>query len=126
MPRFVILLHETPPGAERGTHYDLMLEADGVLRTWAIAAPPRFDTPQPALPLADHRLAYLEYEGPLSGDRGQVTRWDQGEYRIAEENRTHLLIELAGTKLNGALGFDRSPTSDAWELWYLPLPDAET
>ena len=36
MPRFVVLLHETPAGYSRGTHFDLMLEYGEALRTWAL------------------------------------------------------------------------------------------
>src|SRR5687768_14660009 len=84
MPRYVILQHITPPEAERGTHYDLMLEQDGKLVTWAIPEPPRAGLRTSATKLSDHRLAYLDYEGPISGDRGEVRRVDVGEYEFSQ------------------------------------------
>src|SRR5204862_462785 len=72
MPRFVILEHDHP---ER--HWDFMLEAGPVLRTWRLAkAPDATGIRIAAQPLGDHRALYLDYEGPLSGARGTVTRWD--------------------------------------------------
>ena len=58
MPRFVILEHDHP---ER--HWDLMLEANGVLRTWRLHAAPELGNTVVATPSFDHRLAYLDYEG---------------------------------------------------------------
>ncbi len=104
MPRYVILLHEVSPGAGpaatggRGTHWDLMLECDGVLRTWALAEIPVGNGHTVAERLPDHRLAYLEYEGPVSGNRGHVTRWDAGDYQFAAESSQRLEIRLSGTR----------------------------
>ena len=73
--RFVILRHDMPASAPRATHWDFMVESgEGVLRTWALEREPAAKVDIPALALADHRLAYLEYEGPVSGDQGHVTR----------------------------------------------------
>jgi len=80
MPRFVILRHETPPGYHRPPHWDFMLEADGVLRTWALPEKPARGLALTVEAIADHRLSYLEYEGEVSGDRGRVARWDWGTY----------------------------------------------
>ncbi len=76
MPRFVVLEHDHPV-----LHWDLMLEAGEGLRTWRLASTPFGETwAIAAEPLPDHRLAYLEYEGPVSGNRGHVKRWDTGEF----------------------------------------------
>lgn len=89
-PRFVILRHELPPGAERGSHWDLMLENRGILLTWELPELP--PGPLPASferlgirRLPDHRIAYLDYEGPVSNDRGTVKRVDFGEYQLTEK-----------------------------------------
>jgi hypothetical protein len=94
MPRFVILEHDRPE-----LHWDLMLESGSALRTWRLAAPPQ--TPGEriaATALPDHRLHYLDYEGPVSGNRGTVKRWDTGHYEqavpvLALELRLHLFGE---------------------------------
>jgi len=76
MPRFVILEHDHP-----SLHWDLMLEAGDVLQTWRLANPPEVgSSPIDAMALGDHRIAYLEYEGPVSGNRGAVRRWDAGVF----------------------------------------------
>ena len=98
MPRFVILRHDD----SRGVHFDLMLEAHGVLKTWALPEPPRPGVEIQCEALGDHRLAYLDYEGPISGDRGSVVRWDRGEYAVGEQSETRWVITLAGQKLAGS------------------------
>jgi hypothetical protein len=103
MPRYVILMHELPDGHERSTHWDLMLESGDTLRTWAFSVQPAADMDCQADELADHRLAYLEYEGPVSENRGRVTRWDQGEYRPLVETPDALAVDLHGSKLRGRL-----------------------
>ncbi len=75
MPRFVILEHDHP-----ALHWDLMLEAGDVLRTWRLAAPPMNSHAIEATALGDHRHMYLDYEGPVSGNRGSVRRWDAGAF----------------------------------------------
>jgi len=102
MPRFVILRHETPNSARGPVHWDLMLEQGTVLRTWALAEEPSAGRDIAASQLPDHRLAYLDYEGPISGDRGSITRWDAGEYQPVSESADELHITLAGRKLIGA------------------------
>ena len=89
MPRFVILRHEMPPGSERRTHWDFMLEREDVLWTWALPQPPSEGRAVPAIRLADHRKAYLDYEGDVSGARGRVERFDQGDFDILDVRRDH-------------------------------------
>lgn len=91
MPRFVILSHDWPQ-----PHFDLLLEADGVLKAWRLDREP-LQFPVKAESNCDHRLMYLDYEGALSGDRGSVKRWDHGEMIWLGEHD----FELQGTRLNG-------------------------
>lgn len=97
MPRFVILWHETPAGAARPAHYDLMFEAVGVLWTWAVERLPRLGESVAATRLADHRLDYLDYEGPIAGNRGTVRRVDAGMYQELPAEPGSLAVSLAGT-----------------------------
>jgi hypothetical protein len=106
MPRFVILRHDMPPGSARPTHWDLMLEYQGMLRTWALRQPPSSGCELTAEELPDHRLAYLDYEGEVSGNRGRVTRWDAGTYEIVSQ-APELRIALRGEKLIGEMTFSR-------------------
>ena len=92
MARYVILTHDHP-----FPHWDLMLEAGGVLRTWRLLSEPGPGRVVWAERLADHRIAYLEYEGPVSGGRGSVARWDYGTY-ARQTNGNRLRIALQGTR----------------------------
>ena len=96
MPRFVVLTHDHP-----FLHWDFMLEQGASLRTWRLSAEPNSGREISAEPLPDHRLEYLDYEGPLSGDRGDVTQWDRGEYELIEESQDKLSLQLHGEKLKG-------------------------
>jgi hypothetical protein len=95
VPRYVILEHDHP---ER--HWDFMLESGDVLRTWRLAAPPRPGAAVPAEPIFDHRRVYLDYEGPVSGNRGTVTRWDAGTFSW-EEAGEGVAVRLEGARLRG-------------------------
>src|SRR5207302_2061900 len=99
MPRFVILLHETPAGYSRGTHYDLMLERGEALQTWALERLPAEGETVSAERLPDHRASYLDYEGEVAGGRGRVTRIDGGEYEIVSETAPKLIVQLRGRTL---------------------------
>src|SRR5207253_10100415 len=78
VPRFVILEHDHPE-----LHWDLMLEVGDVLWTWRLCGDP--ETVGEAIPaqrIGEHRLLYLDYEGPVRGGRGTVRRWDAGTYEM--------------------------------------------
>ena len=96
MPRFVILEHDHP-----FLHWDLMLESAGVLRTWRLLQQPRTGVDIQTESLSDHRLEYLDYEGPVPGDRGRVTRWDAGEFEIDEQTPSALKLRLDGQRIQG-------------------------
>jgi hypothetical protein len=114
MPRYVILRHETPAGFERPTHWDLMLEREGVLVTWALAEAPAIGKTISAEKLADHRLPYLDYEGPVSQGRGTVTRWDAGEYLAEKTGPEDWIVRLIGGKLRGKVALGKVPASDTF------------
>jgi hypothetical protein len=96
MPRFVVLEHDHPH-----RHWDLMLEAGAALRTWRLAAPPAPGLAVAAEASFDHRPVYLDYEGPVSGGRGSVVRWDAGTFAIEEESQERFVLRLEGGRLRG-------------------------
>ena len=104
MPRCAVLIHDSP----RGLHYDLLLETGDVLRTWALPQAPDATAEMTREALPDHRLHYLEYEGPVSDRRGTVTRWDTGTYELRRLDKDELTVELAGEKLAGQALLKRS------------------
>lgn len=108
--RFVILHHEV----HGGEHWDLMLERNGVLLTWQLdhEPPTPSDLPMQATRLNDHRLAYLDYEGPVSRDRGHVRRVDAGTVTFEELTDSRVVFTLDGNRLSGT--FTLRATADAW------------
>jgi hypothetical protein len=117
MPRYVILQHETTGGQ----HFDFMLEMRGTLKTWSISQPPLRGVEMGAEPLPDHRLAYLDYEGPISGGRGTVTRWDRGTYEVEYQSETELNLRLKGEKLIGKARLEQNPKIKTdWVFSFLP------
>ncbi|WP_165066208.1 DNA polymerase ligase N-terminal domain-containing protein [Paludisphaera rhizosphaerae] len=102
--RFVLLEHQWI-----GVHWDFMLERDGVLKTWALDAPPAPGPEREARHLPDHRTAYLEYEGPVSQNRGWVRRIDEGVYTSIEWGEDLVHVRLEGRQLVGELRLTNRP-----------------
>src|SRR5713226_7275015 len=107
MPRFVILQHDHPE-----LHWDLMLQAGEILRSWRLAQAPGIPGEAiVATAIGNHRPMYLDYEGPVSGGRGQVVRWDSGIYgeetpgSVCSEER--VVVRLQGKRLHGTAVLDR-------------------
>ncbi len=90
MARFVILRHDVSSGLDRTEHghFDWMFEIGSALRTWAtdVVAIDALQTWVDAAALADHRTAYLDFEGEISGDRGRVSRVALGTFELTENS----------------------------------------
>jgi hypothetical protein len=84
-------------------HWDLFLESGGILRGWRLASPPAPGVEVAAEATFDHRLAYLDYEGPVSGNRGHVTRWDGGIFTWVESVTGRIVARFDGGRLQGML-----------------------
>jgi DNA ligase D-like protein (predicted 3'-phosphoesterase) len=107
-PRFVVQLHDAT-----ALHYDLRLEAGGVLRSWAVPKGPSLDPAvrRLAVPVADHDLAAGEFEGVHAGaarGTGAVIVWDEGTVEVLGEEPAHLSFVLDGHKLRGRFGLTRT------------------
>ena len=96
MPQFVVLTHDHP-----FPHWDLLLDIGAALRTWRLLDSPDMAGPVRAEALADHRREYLTYEGPVSGGRGHVARWDSGGFTLVEDTPDRLELQLSGQRLRG-------------------------
>ncbi|MCA9075725.1 MAG: hypothetical protein KDA93_11875 [Planctomycetaceae bacterium] len=107
--RFVILTHDHP-----FLHWDFMLESGDVLRTWRLEREPQSGVDFRATELPDHRRMYLDYEGPVSGDRGTVRRWDAGTYSISGESSNELTIDIAGEHTCGTITLRKTDVADEW------------
>ena len=97
--------------AARQLHFDLRLEMDGVLRSWAVPRGPSYDQADKrlAVKVEDHPLEYGDFEGVIPEGNygaGGVIVWDRGEWVPIEDWRKglekgKLLFELKGYKLHG-------------------------
>jgi bifunctional non-homologous end joining protein LigD len=97
--------------AARNLHFDLRLEMDGVLRSWAVPKGPSYDQAEKrlAVKVEDHPIEYGDFEGVIPAGNygaGGVIVWDRGEWVPLEPWREglekgKLLFELKGYKLHG-------------------------
>ena len=102
--QFVIHLH-----AARRRHYDLRLEQNGVLRSWAVPNGPSLDPDDKRLAVQteDHPVEYLDFEDMIPEGNygvGAMIVWDRGVWVEREDDQTgenKLLFELHGHKLRG-------------------------
>ena len=114
MPRFVILRHDHP-----FLHWDFFLECGDVCRTWRLLdSPDVIESAIPAEPLTDHRLMYLDYEGPVSGDRGTVRRWDVGTFEWRTNRPDECEVVLQGTIWRGLVRLFRKDE----KIWICERP----
>ncbi len=101
-PIFVIQRHDA-----RRLHYDLRLERDGALASWAVpkGMPLSPGERHLAVHVEDHPLEYASFEGEIPAGQygaGTVEIWDRGAYELLEEKRDGgLTVALHGTKLEG-------------------------
>jgi hypothetical protein len=105
MPRFVILEHDWPT-----RHWDFFLEAGSVLRAWRLLQEPAPGVLVPSEPNAEHRVLYLDYEGPLSGGRGRVHRWDAGGFAWVVDKPERIEVQLRGERIRGRVVIESSMT----------------
>jgi DNA ligase D-like protein (predicted 3'-phosphoesterase) len=128
-PIFVIQKH----GAKR-LHYDLRLEVNGVLKSWAVPKGPSLNPREKRLAIAteDHPLEYSRFEGvipPGEYGAGPILVWDRGTYRnIAGKHggRTvsidrslkegHVEVDLKGKKLKGKFALRLINRPNQWLL----------
>lgn len=113
MARFVVLTHDHP-----FLHWDLMLEQGDRLRTWRLHNEPSPEEAIAAESLTDHRVEYLDYEGPVSGGRGEVRQWDAGEYEVRREGSDALEVWLHGGRLRGCASLQRNESGTGWTFYF--------
>lgn len=87
-------------------HYDLRLEKDGVLKSWAIPKEPPIQSGIRRLAVAvpDHELDYANFKGEIPEGQygaGLVEIWDKGYYIPSKFEDNEIIIELKGEKLKG-------------------------
>ena len=131
---FVVQMH-----AATRLHYDLRLECDGVLKSWAVPKGPSLDPSEKRLAMQteDHPFDYASFEGvipPRQYGAGEVIVWDCGVYSPDEPatcfsdraeaerlvraglEKGKLSIELRGEKLKGSFALVRTKEAKSWLL----------
>lgn len=87
-------------------HYDLRLEMEGVLKSWAIPKEPPMqpNLKRLAVETEDHPIEYAKFEGVIPEEgygAGKVEIWDKGTFIPIELDDTKIIISIKGEKLKG-------------------------
>jgi bifunctional non-homologous end joining protein LigD len=124
--RFMIHKHD----ATR-LHYDVRLEIDGVLASWAVPKGPSFDPSEKRLAVEteDHPLAYATFEGRIPDGAygaGDSLIWDTGTYETvppgqesAQRKKGHLTVVFHGQKLQGRWHLLRTRAQGGKAQWLM-------
>jgi bifunctional non-homologous end joining protein LigD len=128
--RFVVHKHSAT-----ADHYDLRLELNGVLKSWAVPKGPSLDPDEKRLAVEteDHPVEYLDFEGVIPQGEyggGPMIVWDAGTWAPMEDPDQSLAkgafkFRLAGQKLNGGWMLARLKPKDGnrtAETWRSALP----
>lgn len=128
LSRFVIQRHE----ATR-LHYDLRLEMDGVLKSWAVPKGPSMNPGDKRLAIhtEDHPVKYLSFQGNIPKGNygaGNMKIWDEGCFHNAKENignlqkqyeDGNLKIQFEGSKIKGEFALVHTKSGKAENQWLL-------
>ena len=133
--RFVIQKHDAT-----SLHYDLRLEIDGVLVSWAVPKGLSTDTRERRLAIQteDHPVDYIDFEGVIPEDEyggGTVLVWDTGEYRNLRADKDDgmdmsdslddglIEVWLEGEKLTGGYALKRTEGGDKPKWLVIKMDD---
>lgn len=121
LSRFVIQEHHA-----RRLHWDLRLERDGVLASWALprGIPSHPDENRLAVRTEDHPLEYLTFEGEIpagSYGAGTMAVWDSGSYSAEKFRDDEVILTLRGERISGRYALFRTRAED-WMLHRMDPP----
>jgi bifunctional non-homologous end joining protein LigD len=126
-PVFVVQRHQA-----RALHYDLRLERDGALASWAVpkGVPLEPGEQHLAVHVEDHPLEYGAFEGEIPKGEygaGTVEIWDRGTYELLEEKKNGgLTFRLDGERLQGTWALIPAHLSGQEKNWLLLRKRDET
>lgn len=118
-------------------HYDLRLEMDGKLASWAVPKGPSTDPRHKrlAIQVEDHALAYADFEGVLGAGygAGTVIVWDRGTWEMLDSDAPpahsrqagHIAFWLHGGKLRGGYTLQRTRDGDKPQWLLIKRRDEE-
>ena len=120
--RFVIQEHH----ATR-LHWDLRLEHDGVLASWALprGVPPAPDQDHLAVHTEDHPLAYLDFHGEIPEGQygaGSMTIWDRGTYEVEKWEPKKVVVRFHGERVRGRYALFATRGKD-WMIHRMDSPE---
>jgi DNA ligase D-like protein (predicted 3'-phosphoesterase) len=100
-------------------HYDLRLEMDGVLKSWAVPKEPPVESGirRLAVQVEDHPVTYASFEGTILEGQygaGKVEIWDKGTYKMVDKNEDKIIVEIDGEKLRGQYVLVRFKDKKNW------------
>lgn len=98
-------------------HYDLRLQEDDVLKSWAVPKKPplKHGIKRLAVQTEDHPLGYEDFEGTIPEGEygaGNVEIWDKGTYVPIEKNPSKRIFNISGNKLQGEYGLIKLKKKD--------------
>lgn len=100
-------------------HYDLRLEMDGVLKSWAVPKEPPMQSGirRLAVEVEDHPIEYADFEGTIPEGEygaGTVEIWDRGYYSLISRKEDKLTVNIDGQKLKGTYFLIRFKDKKNW------------
>src|SRR3954454_12756382 len=121
-PRFVVQEHHA-----RALHWDLRLEHEGTLASWAV---PKGIPPDPrrnnlAVRTEDHPLEYLEFEGDIPAGQygaGTMRIWDRGTYELHKFREDEVMVTFHGERLHGRYVLFRTDEKN-WMIHRMDPPE---
>jgi DNA ligase D-like protein (predicted 3'-phosphoesterase) len=132
-PIFVVQKH-----AASTLHYDLRLESEGVLKSWAVPKGPSMDpaVKRLAVPTEDHPMAYAGFEGVIPDGHygaGAVIVWDRGTFTNLKDDKGfaesleegHATFRLDGVKLRGGFALLRTGGGGKPRWLFFKMKDGE-
>jgi bifunctional non-homologous end joining protein LigD len=130
-PIYVIQKHDAS-----NLHYDLRLESEKVLKSWAVPKGPSMDpsVKRLAIPTEDHPIAYADFEGVIPEGHygaGTVIVWDYGTFKNTKENKSfkealdggHATIYIEGSKLVGEFALIRTKRGEKPQWLFFKMKD---
>ncbi|MCW4007625.1 MAG: 3'-phosphoesterase [Candidatus Bathyarchaeota archaeon] len=100
-------------------HFDLRLEMDGVLKSWAVPKEPSTEVglKRLAVQVEDHPIEYANFEGTIPEGEygaGTVEIWDKGTYKLIDRKEDKLIVDIEGKRLRGTYVLIRLKDKKNW------------